>query len=105
MNSWFCWERSIRRLMHIRDPRIVARLDEIHVERQHGAALADLTSLRIGGTTDLLRVKKHESPPGLLNLLDANHIPHKFLGGGSKPPVGGGEGPLGGPQPSRSGAR
>src|SRR6266568_2506837 len=83
MNSWFCWERSIRPLMHIRDPRIVARLDEIHVEPQHGAALADLTSLRIGGTTDLLRVKKHESLPELLNLLDTNHIPHKFLGGGS----------------------
>src|SRR5216684_7850585 len=82
-NSWFCWERSIRRLMHISDPRIVAKLGEIHVELRHSAALAGLTSLGIGGTTDLLRIKKHESLPYLLSLLDANHIPHKFLGGGS----------------------
>src|SRR5713226_9767437 len=91
MNSWFCWERSIRRLMRISDPRIVAKLAEIHVDRQHGATLAGLTSLGIGGTTDLLRIKKHESLPDLLNLLDANHVPHKFLGGGSNLLVGDGD--------------
>jgi UDP-N-acetylmuramate dehydrogenase len=48
-----------------------------------GTQLSQLTSLGIGGTTDLLRITKHESIPDLLNLLDANHIPHKFLGGGS----------------------
>src|SRR5260370_1436117 len=87
MNSWSCWERSIRRLMRISDPRIVANLAEIHVELQHGAALAGLTSLGIGGMTDLLRIRKHESLPDLLNLLDVNHVPHKFLGGGSDPLV------------------
>src|SRR4030088_3473887 len=91
MNLWFCWERSIRRLMRISDPGIVAKLAEFHVGLQHGAALADLTSLGIGGTTDLLRIKKHESLPDLLNLLDANHVPHKFLGGGSNLLVGDGE--------------
>jgi len=36
----------------------------------------------------LLRIKKHESLPDLLSLLDANGIPHKFLGGGSNLLVG-----------------
>ena len=77
--------------MRISDPKIVARLSELGVELRPGAALADLTSLGIGGTTDLLRVKKHESLPELLNLLDVNHVPHKFLGGGSNLLVGDGE--------------
>jgi len=74
--------------MRIHDPKIVGKLAELHVELQHGAALAELTSLGIGGTTDLLRIKKHESLPDLLSLLDANGIPHKFLGGGSNLLVG-----------------
>jgi len=45
--------------MRIHDPKIVGKLAELHVELQHGAALAELTSLGIGGTTDLLRIKKH----------------------------------------------
>jgi len=77
--------------MRIRDPRIVAKLVEINVELKHGAALAGLTSLGIGGTTDLLRLRRHESLPDLLNLLDANHVPHKFLGGGSNLLVGDGD--------------
>ncbi|HWS65243.1 MAG TPA: FAD-binding protein, partial [Steroidobacteraceae bacterium] len=63
----------------------------MHVELRKSAALAGLTSLGIGGTTDLLRIKSHESLPDLLNLLDANHVPHKFLGGGSNLLVGDGE--------------
>src|SRR6266446_8272641 len=77
--------------MRIRDPRIVAKLAEIHVELQPGKVLADLTSLGIGGTTDLLRIKNHESLPDLLKLLDANDVQHKFLGGGSNLLVGDGE--------------
>src|ERR1700704_7146201 len=77
--------------MRIIDPRIAAKLAEFHIELHHGIALADLTSLGIGGTTDLLRIKKHESLPDLLSLLDANDIPHKFLGGGSNLLVGDGE--------------
>src|SRR5260370_9477319 len=69
--------------MRISDPNMVARLAELGVELQPGAALAGLTSLGIGGTTDLLRIKNHESIPDLLTLLGANHVPHKFLGGGS----------------------
>jgi UDP-N-acetylmuramate dehydrogenase len=77
--------------MHISDPRIVEQLAELGVEVRPGTPLSNLTSLGIGGTTDLLRIGKHESIPDLLNLLDANHIPHKFLGGGSNLLVGDGE--------------
>src|SRR5216684_7184227 len=91
MNSWFCWKRSIRRLMRISDPSIVGKLAEMHVDLRPRTALADLTSLGIGGTTDLLRIKEHESLPDLLSLLDANRLPHKFLGGGSNLLVGDGE--------------
>ena len=69
--------------MRINDPNLLKGLAELGVERRPAARLSDLTSLGIGGTTDLLRITKHESIPGLLNLLDSNHIPHKFLGGGS----------------------
>jgi UDP-N-acetylmuramate dehydrogenase len=69
--------------MRIEDPKIVAALPELGVELRPGTSLADLTSLGIGGNTDLLRIKKHEVIPDLLSLLDTNHIPHRFLGGGS----------------------
>jgi UDP-N-acetylmuramate dehydrogenase len=69
--------------MRIENPKIVAALPGLNVELRPGASLAKLTSLGIGGTTDLLRVKKHDAIPGLLALLDANGIAHKFLGGGS----------------------
>jgi UDP-N-acetylmuramate dehydrogenase len=77
--------------MHISDPRIVAQLADLGVELRPSTALSELTSFGIGGATDLLRISKHESIPDLLNLLDANHIPHKFLGGGSNLLVGDGE--------------
>jgi len=77
--------------MRISDPKIVAGLATLDVELRHGTSLAELTSLGIGGTTDLLRINKHESIPSLLRLLDENHVPHKFLGGGSNLLVGDGD--------------
>src|SRR3984893_6860736 len=71
------------RAMRIEDPNVLAALPALQVERQEGVSLADLTYLGIGGTTDLLRIRKHESIPALLELLDRQAIPHKFLGGGS----------------------
>jgi len=53
--------------------------------------MAELTSLGIGGTSDLLRITRHESIPQLLVLLERNQIPYKFLGGGSNLLVGDGE--------------
>ena len=69
--------------MRIEDPKILAALPELGTELRSGVSLAELTSLGIGGTTDLLRIQRHEAIPGLLKLLDAQGVPHKFLGGGS----------------------
>jgi len=62
---------------------VLGALPELGVELEHGVSLAQLTYLGIGGTTDLLRIGRHESIPELVNLLDGSGIPHKFLGGGS----------------------
>jgi UDP-N-acetylmuramate dehydrogenase len=77
--------------MRIEDAKIVAALRDLSVELRRDASLADLTSLGIGGTTDLLRIQEHESIPDLLRLLDSHGVPHRFLGGGSNLLVGDGE--------------
>jgi UDP-N-acetylmuramate dehydrogenase len=90
--------------MRIEDTKVVAALSEFGVELRRASSLAELTSLAIGGTTDLLRIQKHESIPSLLSLLDSNGVPHRFLGGGSNLLVDDGELPwvvlqLASPQP------
>jgi UDP-N-acetylmuramate dehydrogenase len=77
--------------MRIEDAKIVAALQELGVQLKPGTSLAEITSLGIGGTTDLLRIEKRDAIPDLLNLLDAQRVPHKFLGGGSNLLVGDGE--------------
>jgi UDP-N-acetylmuramate dehydrogenase len=77
--------------MRISDSKIVAGLAKLDIELRYGTSLAELTYLGIGGTTDLLRINKHESIPRLLRLLDENHVPYRFLGGGSNLLVGDGE--------------
>jgi UDP-N-acetylmuramate dehydrogenase len=77
--------------MRIEDPKIIAALPELSVELRRASSLAELTSLAIGGTTDLLRIRDHESIAGLLSLLDSHGVPHRFLGGGSNLLVGDGE--------------
>jgi UDP-N-acetylmuramate dehydrogenase len=77
--------------MRISDPKILGGLAKLDVELRQGTSLAELTSLGIGGTTDLLRIKKHDSIPCLLRLLDDGGVPHRFLGGGSNLLVGDGE--------------
>jgi UDP-N-acetylmuramate dehydrogenase len=74
--------------MRISDPKVMGGLAKLDVELRPETSLAELTSLGIGGTTDLLRINKQESIPCLLRLLDENRIPHKFLGGGSNLLVG-----------------
>jgi UDP-N-acetylmuramate dehydrogenase len=69
--------------MRIEEPKILAALAELGVEVRTGTQLSAETYLGIGGTTDLLSIKRHDSIPDLLKLLDASHLPHKFLGGGS----------------------
>ena len=77
--------------MHIDDPKLTQALSELQVELRPSTRLSDLTSLGIGGTTDLLRIKNHDEIPALLRLLDSNHVPHRFLGGGSNLLVADGE--------------
>jgi UDP-N-acetylmuramate dehydrogenase len=77
--------------MRIDDAQIREQLSALGVELQPSIALSTLTSLGIGGTTDLLRITKHESIPATLNVLDSHNIPHKFLGGGSNLLVGDGD--------------
>ncbi len=69
--------------MRIDDPKIVMSLKALGNELVQAASLAEITYLGIGGTTDLIRIHRHEAIPELLNLLDQHGIPHKFLGGGS----------------------
>ena len=69
--------------MRLEDSQLLGKIAALGIERHRGIALSEYTSLGIGGTTDLLTIKKHESIPGLLQLLDDNCVPHKFLGGGS----------------------
>jgi len=77
--------------MRLSDAKILQELATLGVEPQPGVALSTLTSLAIGGPTDLLRIIKHDSIPAILDLLDQHQIPHKFLGGGSNLLVGDGE--------------
>ena len=69
--------------MRIKEAKILAALPELGTELRRDVSLAELTSLGIGGTTDLLRIKRHDAIPGLLKLLDEQGVPHRFLGGGS----------------------
>jgi UDP-N-acetylmuramate dehydrogenase len=69
--------------MRIENARIQEALPKLSVELQSDVSMKELTSLGIGGTTDLLRIQRHEAIPELLNLLDENSVAHKFLGGGS----------------------
>jgi UDP-N-acetylmuramate dehydrogenase len=90
--------------MRISRPNLLRALPELRVEHRAGVSLAEMTSLGIGGTTDLLVVREHRHLPELIRLLDAEGIPHRFLGGGSNLLVADGELPwvclqLAAPQP------
>src|SRR5487761_1730043 len=69
--------------MKLSDPRILAALPELGVERIARATLADRTSLGIGGTTDLLLIRRHSALPGLIAVLRGAGVAYKFLGGGT----------------------
>ena len=77
--------------MHLEDRKLLTSIAELGVDRLPGIIMSEYTSLGIGGSTDLLLIRKHESIPELLQLLDNEKISHKFLGGGSNLLVGDGE--------------
>jgi UDP-N-acetylmuramate dehydrogenase len=71
--------------------RAAARLRELGVELRPGVSLGEQTSLRIGGTTDELLLRRHEAIPEAMRLLADENIPHHFLGGGTNVLVADGE--------------
>jgi len=73
--------------MRLSDPRILASLPELDVQRIGAASLADRTSLGIGGTTDLLLIRRHSVLRDLIASLRGAGIAYKFLGGGKNLPV------------------
>ncbi|MGA8012183.1 MAG: UDP-N-acetylmuramate dehydrogenase [Candidatus Acidiferrales bacterium] len=68
--------------MRISD-KAAARLKGLGVELRQGVSLAEETSLGIGGTTDEILLRRYESIPEVMRLLADEHIPHRFLGGGT----------------------
>jgi len=69
--------------MRIVKSQLVAALREMGVELRPAVALSEMTSLSIGGTTDLLLVRQRRNLPQLVRLLDSEGVPHRFLGGGT----------------------
>src|SRR6266567_4333316 len=69
--------------MRISDIKLIAAIAALGVEHKAGVSLAPKTSLEIGGTSDVLVIRKHESLPELIHLLKQDGVPHRFLGGGS----------------------
>jgi len=76
--------------MRIND-KTVARLRELGAEVRQGVSMADQTSLGIGGTTDEILLARYESIPEVMRVLADEHIPHKFLGGGTNVLIADGE--------------
>ncbi len=62
---------------------ITEKLKALGVEVRPAVALADLTSLAIGGTTDEILLRRYEAVPEVMRLLKNEGIPHRFLGGGT----------------------
>jgi UDP-N-acetylmuramate dehydrogenase len=69
--------------MRLSDPSILNALPQLGVERIAEASLAERTSLGIGGTTDLLLLRRHDALPDLIALLHGAGVAYKFLGGGT----------------------
>jgi len=77
--------------MRINDSKLLAALLELSVELSPRTSLAELTSLGIGGTTDLLRIREPRHLPELVTLLRREGIGSQFLGGGTNVLVADGE--------------
>lgn len=76
------------------DDKAVVRLKELGAELRRDVSLSERTSLGIGGTTDEILLRRHETIPQVIRLLADENIPHKFLGGGTNVLVADGELPF-----------
>jgi UDP-N-acetylmuramate dehydrogenase len=65
------------------DSEILKALPALGVELVAGASLAERTSLGIGGTTDLLLIRRHSALPELISMLRGAEIAYRFIGGGT----------------------
>ncbi|MGH9771618.1 MAG: UDP-N-acetylmuramate dehydrogenase [Candidatus Acidiferrales bacterium] len=63
--------------------KAAAQLQELGVDVRTAVSLAEQTSLGIGGATDELSLRRYETIPQVMRLLENEHIPHHFLGGGT----------------------
>jgi UDP-N-acetylmuramate dehydrogenase len=70
---------------------LIGALPELGVELRPCANLAEMTSLGIGGTTDLLLIREHGHLPEVVGLLRDAGIGHRFLGGGTNVLIADGE--------------
>jgi len=77
--------------MRIEDASLLARLSALGVEVRPGVSLSEHTSLGIGGTTDLLLVRRYDSIPEVMRLLKSAGFKSRFLGGGTNVLVDDGE--------------
>jgi UDP-N-acetylmuramate dehydrogenase len=73
------------------EENVALRLKEMGVELRHGISLADKTSLAIGGTTDELLLRRHDTIPEVLGVLAKQNVPYKLLGGGTNVLIADGE--------------
>lgn len=69
--------------MKLTDAQLLATLPDLDVAHIPAASLAARTSLGIGGSTDLLVIRRHDSLPALFALLQQAGVAFRFLGGGS----------------------
>ena len=77
--------------MRIENPRLRAAFPELGVEHRADEAMADWTSLGVGGQTDVLVVHKPNHLPELVALLRGDGTNWRFVGGGTNLLVGDGE--------------
>jgi UDP-N-acetylmuramate dehydrogenase len=63
--------------------KLATQLNELGAELCHDVSLADRTSLGIGGRTDEILLRRHETIPEVMRLLTDDGVPHRFLGGGT----------------------
>jgi UDP-N-acetylmuramate dehydrogenase len=70
---------------------VAARLIDLGAELRPGVSLAEHTSLGIGGPTDEIVLRRYDTIPQIMRLLADEHIPHRFLGGGTNVLIADGE--------------
>src|SRR6202451_706696 len=71
--------------------KAAARLAQLGAEARHCVSMAEQSSLGIRGTTDEVLLARYETIPEVMRLLANEHVPHKFLGGGTNVLVADGE--------------